>query len=216
MLLSTSCSLRPDAEWKPVTAHYRFACKEAWCCSASGFAFFHEKKVLMNSHLSALKKEIKNRAGIYVHIFRELSKEVGGEKAIEIFKKAVYARGKEKGVQLAARIQKPDLHELTVVFAENKGEMDAFGHEVVRENPDFVLLRLNHCPLVEAWEEAGISSEEKKMMCDIAHQVDFGKFETAGYKLCFNRRIADGHESCDLKVSLQQDARRNGAENMDS
>ena len=103
-----------------------------------------------------------------------------------------------QGLLLAARIEKPDLHELAVAFLEGSTDTDAFGHEIVQEHSDYVLLRLNRCPLVEAWKEAGLSLEERQIMCDIAYQVDFGKFETAGYKLAFNCRIADECKSCDL------------------
>jgi hypothetical protein len=156
----------------------------------------------MNQNLQAVTNEIKNRARIYVHILREFSKELGQEKAIEIMKRALYARGTEKGLQLAGRIGRPDLHKLAVAFVEGQGDTDAFGHEIVQEHPDYVLLRLNQCPLVEAWKEAGLSPEERKKMCDVAYQVDFGKFEAAGYKLSFNCRIADVCESCDLRVTL--------------
>jgi hypothetical protein len=156
----------------------------------------------MNQNLDALTNEIKNRAKIYIHIYRELSKEVGREKAVGILKRALYARGREKGLQLAARIAAPDLHKLAIAFMEGNADMDAFGHEIVQEHSDYVLLRLNRCPLVEAWKEAGLTPDEQKDMCDIAYQVDFGKFETAGYKLGFNCRIADSCKSCDLKVTL--------------
>jgi hypothetical protein len=146
--------------------------------------------------------ELKNRASIYVHIYRELSKEIGSDKAVEILKKALYNRGREKGLLLAARIGKPDLHKLAISFMEGQGDMDAFGHEVAQAHSDYVVLRLNGCPLAEAWKEAGLTPEEQKRMCDIAYQVDFGKFETAGYRLAFNCRIADGYGSCDLKVTL--------------
>jgi hypothetical protein len=156
----------------------------------------------MNPNLNALVNELKNRARIYVHIYRELSKEVGKDRALAILKKALYARGKEKGAQLAGKIGKPDLHKVALAFMEGQGDMDAFGHEIIREQPDHVLLRLNHCPLVEGWEESGLDPDEKRMLCDIAYQVDFGKFEGAGYRLSFDCRIAEGGKSCDLKVTL--------------
>jgi hypothetical protein len=156
----------------------------------------------MNQNLNLLINELKNRARIYILIFRELAKEVGSEKAASILKAALYARGKEKGIQLAQKIGAPDLHKLTIAFMESAGDMDAFGHEIAEENPHQVILRLNHCPLVEAWEDADLSSEEKKILCDIAYQVDFGKFEAAGYKLVFDCRAADGDKSCDLRVSI--------------
>ena len=85
---------------------------------------------------------------------------------------------------------------------EGQGDMDAFGHEIAEEQADCVVLRLNHCPLVDGWQDVHISDEEKVLLCDIAYQVDFGKFEAAGYKLSFNCRIADGCKSCDLRVTL--------------
>jgi hypothetical protein len=156
----------------------------------------------MNQNLSILVNELQNRAKIYVHVYRELSNAVGREKAAEIMKRAIYARGKEKGELLAARLGKPDLHKMAQAFMEGKADMDAFGHEIVREQSDLILLRLNRCPLAEAWKDAGLSSEEQKALCDIAYQVDFGKFEAAGYKLEFACRIADSGNSCDMKVTL--------------
>ena len=154
----------------------------------------------MNQSLSVLINEIKNRARIYVHIYRELSKELGSEKAVDVLKRALYARGREKGLDLAAKLPKPDLDKLAAAFVEGDVDMDAFGHEIVRREQDSVLLRLNRCPLVEAWSEAGLSPEDQRLLCDIAYQVDFGKYEAAGYKLAFNCRIADAGISCDLHV----------------
>ena len=156
----------------------------------------------MNQNLAILIGEIKNRAKIYAHLYRELSKKVGEETATEILKAAIYTRGREKGAQLRERIREPNLHELAVAFVEGKGDMDAFGHEVVREKNDHVLLRLNRCPLIDAWKEAGLSREERKKMCDIAYQIDFGKFEEAGFKLSFDCRLSEDGESCDLKVEV--------------
>ena len=157
----------------------------------------------MNPNMAILINEIKNRARIYVCIYRELANEVGKEKAASILKRALYARGKEKGIQLAHKIGAPNLHELAAAFMDGKADMDAFGHEIVGEYAGGIVLRLNRCPLVEAWKEAGLTPEEQKIMCDIAYQVDFGKFETAGYKLAFNCRIADAGKSCDMKVEIQ-------------
>ena len=92
------------------------------------------------------------------------------------------------------------MKKLAQAFVEGKEDIDAFGHEVVEVQEDHTLLRLNHCPLVEAWEEMGLAPEQKKLMCDMAYQVDFGKFEAAGFKLEFNCRIAEGGATCDLHV----------------
>jgi predicted ArsR family transcriptional regulator len=154
----------------------------------------------MDKFEKALKQEIGNRARIYYLIYRELSEELGDAEAVEILKRAIYERGKEKGELLAKKLGEPDLKKLARAFVEGKEDIDAFGHEVVEVEDDHALLRLNHCPLVEAWEEMGLSPEQQKRMCDMAYQVDFGKFEAAGFRLDFNCRIAEGDTTCDLHV----------------
>lgn len=155
----------------------------------------------MTEPVNALANEIKNRAAIYVKIYSQLAAELGPDRATELFEKAVYARGRDKGERLAERIGAPDLQQLARVFVEGKGQMDAFGHEVVEATPTRAVLRLNKCPLVDAWDEAGLSEDEKTRMCDIAHQIDFGKFETAGYTLRFACRISDGAKTCDMELT---------------
>jgi len=155
----------------------------------------------MNKYLVALKLEVKNRARIYYFIYQELIREVGEEKAVAILKRAIYKRGKEKGLLLAKKVGEPDLQKLARTFMEGKEEIDVFGHEVVRVDADLAHLRLNACPLVEAWRELDLSPEEIRIMCDFSYQVDFGKFEAAGYRLEFGCRIAAGENCCDLMVT---------------
>ncbi|MFH1572502.1 MAG: L-2-amino-thiazoline-4-carboxylic acid hydrolase [Acidobacteriota bacterium] len=155
----------------------------------------------MDRSLSALRDEIKNRARIYHHLYRELSAELGEEKAISVLKRAIYRRGQEKGRQLARKIGGQDPRKLADAFVEGKEGVDVFGHQIVRVDDREVLLRLNECPLVEAWKEMGLQPEQIRTMCDLACQVDFGKFEAAGYRLRFECRIADGGSSCDLLAS---------------
>lgn len=155
----------------------------------------------MDPHLKALKDEIKNRALFYVALYRRLSAALGREEAIRLMGEAVYERGKDKGVLLGEKIGEPDLPTLARAFADGKTDMDAFARDVVEVSDDRAVLRLTRCPLVEAWEEAGLSPEDRSTMCDIACQVDFGKFEGAGYHLTFKCRIADGAETCDMELT---------------
>lgn len=155
----------------------------------------------MDKPLSALKDEIKNRAIIYYKIYLQLSAELGSKEAIRLMGKAVYERGKDKGEQLRKKIGEPDLVQLACAFAEGKDGIDPFERQVVEVSDARAVLRLNRCPLAEAWDEAGLSPEEKTTMCDIACRVDFGKFEGAGYRLKFTCRIADGARTCDMEVT---------------
>jgi hypothetical protein len=151
--------------------------------------------------LEKLRDEIKNRALIYREIYLRLSAELGAESAARLMGEAVYERGKDKGEQLRDKIGEPDLARLAGAVMRGKDEMDAFGHEIVEVTDARAVLRLTRCPLVEAWDEAGLSPDEKKTMCDIACQVDFGKFEGAGYRLKFRCRIADGAQACDMELT---------------
>jgi hypothetical protein len=155
----------------------------------------------MSDTKKALEKEIGGRARTYTLIYEELSAELGPERAAALLKRAIYRRGEEKGKALAARLGKPDLAALAGVLSEGGGADDPFGQEVVAAHEEHVLFRLNSCPLVQAWEEQGLSAEQKQRLCDIAYQVDFGKFEAAGYDLSFDCRIAKGAATCDMHLT---------------
>lgn len=155
----------------------------------------------MDRPLKALEDEIKNRALIYFQIYQQLTAALGSAEAIRFMGKGIYERGKDKGQQLAEKIGDPDLVRLASAFGEGKDGMDAFQREVVEVSDTRAVLRLTRCPLVDAWVEAGLSPEEKATMCDIACQVDFGKFEGAGYRLKFRCRIADGEDTCDMELT---------------
>jgi hypothetical protein len=155
----------------------------------------------VDTPLKTLVDEIKNRALIYYEIYLQLSAEIGSQAAVRLMGKGIYERGRDKGEALREKIAEPELTRLAAVFVEGNNGMDAFGHQVVEVDESRAVLRLSRCPLVQAWDEAGLSPEERVIMCDIACQVDFGKFEAAGYRLKFNCRIADGAETCDLEVT---------------
>jgi hypothetical protein len=151
--------------------------------------------------LKLLVDEIKNRSLIYRRIYEQLAAVFGSDEAIRLMGNAIYERGRDKGRALSKKIGEPDLAKVAHAFAEGKHEMDAFGHEVVAVTGTEAVLRLNRCPLSEAWDESGLSGTEKATMCDIASRVDFGKFEEAGFRLRFACRIADGAATCDLHLT---------------
>jgi hypothetical protein len=158
-------------------------------------------RVTVEKPLQLLVDEIKNRSLIYRRIYEQLAAVFGPEQAIRLMGDAIYERGRDKGRALAKKIGEPNLAKVAQAFAQGKHEMDAFGHEVVAVTGTEAVLRLNRCPLSEAWDEAGLSAKEKATMCDIASRVDFGKFEAAGYRLRFACRIADGAAMCDLHLT---------------
>ncbi len=150
----------------------------------------------------ALVDSIKNRALFYMNMYQILSEEHGQEEAIRLMQKATYQRGQAKAEKYKETVNSGDLEALADSFLTGgASSLNVFGNEVVNVEADFAVLRLNGCPLVEAWAEAGLSTENIVTMCDIAYQVDFGKFEGMGFHLAFNSRICEGSNSCELLVT---------------
>ena len=150
----------------------------------------------------ALIDSIKNRALFYMNMYQILSEEHGKEEAIRLMQKATYKRGQAKAEKYKGKVNGGDLQAMADSFLQGgASSLNVFGNEVVKVDADYALLRLNGCPLVEAWAEAGLSTENIITMCDIAYQVDFGKFEGMGFNLAFNSRICEGGDFCELLVT---------------
>jgi len=132
-----------------------------------------------------------NRALMYVYLFEEMSAEVGRERAIDVMKHAIRKRGFEVGKKYCAAAEEGDLEAVAVIFCEGSpcaGELFTPG---VEESSDGrIVLRMESCPLVDAWAKAGLSAEEIDTMCEIAAAVDEGTFESAGLELTFLERQA--------------------------
>jgi len=155
----------------------------------------------------AVIDSIKNRALVYLNMYQILSEEHGKENAIRLMQKAIYRRGQEKAEKYNKQVNGSDLKAMADNFLKGgASSLNVFGNEVVKVEEDLAILRLNRCPLVDAWSEAGLSPENIVTMCDISYQVDFGKFEGMGFSLTFNTRICEGASCCELVVSKGQSA----------
>ena len=137
----------------------------------------------------------KNRGMMYYHIFQELRKEVGDEKAADIIKRGIYKRGLEVGKKYE-KFAPTDLEGLKDAFlagSADQGKM--FQPEVLRCDAEGLDIQMRSCPLKQAYEEAGLSDEEIARMCDIAAVVDYGTFEGAGFRF-YTDTWKPGEEGC--------------------
>jgi hypothetical protein len=137
----------------------------------------------------------KNRGMMYYHIFQELRKEVGEERAADIMKRGIYNRGLEIGKKYK-KFAPADLEGVKNAFlagSADQGKM--FQPEVLRCDGEGLDIQMNSCPLKEAYVEAGLSDEAIATMCDIAAVVDYGTFEGAGF-LFFAHTWKPGDEGC--------------------
>ncbi len=143
----------------------------------------------------ALYASFKNRGMMYYHIFEELRKEVGEEKATEIMKRAIYNRGLEIGKRFAqyAPADMEGIKNAFLAFIPDEGRM--FEPEIIRCDSGGVDIKMQGCPLKAAWQEAGLSDEVIAKMCDIAGSVDLGTFEGAGLQISMET-WSPGKEGC--------------------
>lgn len=142
-----------------------------------------------------LYASFKNRAMMYYHIFEELRKEVGDEKATEIMKRGIYNRGLEIGKKYEeygpANLE--GLKDAFLTSSADRGKM--FQPEVLYCDADRLEIKMRSCPLKEAWQEAGLSDQETARMCHIAAVVDEGIFEGAGFQFS-GETWRSGREGC--------------------
>ena len=150
---------------------------------------------------SALYGSFKNRAMMYYHIYEELKKEVGEDKAADIIKRGIYKRGLEIGKQFA-EYGPSDINGLKdafLGFIPDEGKM--LQPEVMRCDDNGVDIKFHRCPLKEAWQEAGLSDGEVATMCEIAAIVDYGIFEGAGFEFTADTYKPGGDGCCLLQIS---------------
>jgi hypothetical protein len=136
-----------------------------------------------NTLRSQLWASFKNRAMVYLEMYRVLDEEFGAQRAAELLKRAIYRRGCDIGRQFE-RFAPGDLPGLKQAFLDiipDGGRV--FEPEVVACDDARLEIRLCRCPLKEAWQEAGLSEAQVALMCEIAGVVDNGTFEAAGFRL---------------------------------
>jgi hypothetical protein len=135
-----------------------------------------------NTLRSQLWASFKNRAMVYLEVYRVLEEELGAERAAALLKKAIYRRGCEIGRQFE-RFGPGDLAGLKEAFIgilPDGGKV--FEPEVIACDDSRLEIQLCRCPLKEAWQEAGLDEAQVARMCEIAGVVDNGTFEAAGFR----------------------------------
>lgn len=74
----------------------------------------------------------------------------------------------------------------------------AYEVDVVESGHDKVDLEYHFCPLVQAWQAAGVSDEEIAQLCDSAMVGDSITAETMGFNLDIQKTIARGDCVCKM------------------
>jgi hypothetical protein len=147
-----------------------------------------------------------NRALMYSALYEEFSDELGEERAAEVMKRAIYRRGLEIGRKYRAAAVAGDLDEVGDIFCSGSpcaGEL--FQPSVESSEEGRIVLRMDSCPLLDAWRAEGLDPEEVERLCDIASAVDEGTFAAAGLDLTFLDRLGRaGGGSCLLQLTIPE------------
>jgi len=165
-----------------------------------------ELEAELEAELAAARAETRsafeNRALIYGAIYDELSWEIGEERATDIMQRAIRARGHEVGKKYRPAVRRGDLEEVGRIFCEGSpcaGAMFTPGIEESSENR--IVLRMESCPLKDAWTAENRAPEQIDRLCAIAAAVDEGTFESAGLDLTFLDRLGEeGSSHCLLEL----------------
>ena len=128
--------------------------------------------------MEALRKDLLsatiNRGLVYTAILEEMRKELGEERASEIFKRAI--RG--HGVKMAKLLDPPramaEFEQWLLAMLPDGGAMHQ--PEVLRCDEEGLDLKLRRCPLKEGWRMLNMSQEEVADMCRHADSFDRGLF----------------------------------------
>lgn len=147
-----------------------------------------------------LRDSYKNRAMIYYHIYEELVRELGPEKAEEIMKRAIYRRGQERA-QAFRQFAPADLVGLRNAFVGHLPDQGRlFEPEVVACDESRLDIKFHRCPLREAWEEAHLPPDLVAKLCRIAAEVDYGLFQEAGFTFSADTWQPGGEGCCYLHI----------------
>jgi hypothetical protein len=150
------------------------------------------------------RDSLENRALMYWYIYDELSAEVGADRATTIMKQAVFRRGLEVGRKYRAAAETGDLAAVGAIFCDGSpSEGTLFTPGIEALDDDRLVLRMESCPLVDAWHKLGLAPEEIDRMCEISAAVDEGTFQGAGLSLEFLDRLGKaGSCRCLLELKL--------------
>lgn len=153
----------------------------------------------MNKYHKQIEDAIKDRAIMYLYLFEGMEKKFGAESAKEIFKKATYRRGVDKGEKY--KNVKNDLNKVAKIFTTcSSADGNIFKPKKIKSDKNTATLTMSSCPLVAAWKEQGVSKSKIKLMCNLAKEIDYGTFESNGLKLNFRNTIGAGGKCCRLEL----------------
>ena len=148
----------------------------------------------------ALLDANRERALIYLEIFREIKTRHGEQQAIDIIRSALVTRGKAFGETLKQYAPR-DFRGLCDAFAYVPDGGKMFAPKEIRCDANGLELKMTKCPLKEAWVDAGVTDEELCTLLHCACAMDVGTLDAAGFDLEIKTWRPGESGCCSLKIS---------------
>lgn len=133
------------------------------------------------SSISLLEDAIRERALVYLALYRELSDRYGRDEAIDVLRSAIYQHGRAFGETLGDYAP-DDFAGLFEGFARTPDGGATFRPRAWQLDDQCLDVQMMACPLKDAWLEAGCSNDE---VCDLlrcASAIDEGTLDAAGFE----------------------------------
>ena len=148
----------------------------------------------ISDEAKGLRAGIADRA-IWFHLLLKAAQEQGADSK-KVSEQALTAFGK-KAAESYGRMLKP----ADFVRAMDQGiGKEAFQSQEVKAEDDLAVLRLNYCPLVQAWKDYGLTPERIKTLCRLTQYGDCGRLWGSPLRLEFTSLISQGAEYCEIHV----------------
>jgi hypothetical protein len=156
----------------------------------------------MNTHglQNALHDANKERALIYLDIFREIRHRHGEQEAIDILRAAIETRGRAFGKSLKSFAPR-NFRGLCDAFAYVPDGGVMFDPQEVRCDAESLELKMRKCPLKEAWQSAGVTERELSLLLYCASAMDVGTMDEAGFELKIRTWQPGEDGCCSLKIT---------------
>lgn len=123
---------------------------------------------------------VKDRARIYLAVFRELKERHGTSETISVMRAASRAHGLEVGASLA-HLAPRDFHGLLNAYFEGPDGGDTYSPKVFELSDRCLDVQMMTCPLKDGWLSMGCSNEEVCTLLTCARGFDEAVWEAAGF-----------------------------------
>lgn len=135
--------------------------------------------------VQALRRELEEayraRAHLYRTIYDELAQSLGTQQAERLLAGAIEKRGREVAATLFKQTA-PDARAIGAKFLAASPDGGRMYPCQVQTRPSGVTMRVDRCPLKDAWTGSGLPPDRVATLCRIAGAFDKGLFEAAGVR----------------------------------